>query len=196
MIQFLRTIAFSLCLLLSSLLGMQAQHVGIKTNLIPDIAFSPNLGLEVGLSRHCTLDISGELNIWPINGHKWKHWMVQPEIRIWWCERFQGSFWGIHAIGGQYNFGNIPIDFKFLGSDFSNLKEKRYQGWAAGAGVGYGYSWIFGKHWNMEFEIGVGWMYTRYDAFPCTDCGTKLEEDRPHNYFGPTKLALSLEYLF
>lgn len=174
----------------------QAQTVGIKTNLISDAALSPNLGFEIGLARKWSLDLTGQTCLWDVNGHKWKHWMAQPEIRLWFCDRFAGHFMGLHAIGGQYNFGNIHNNIKFLGSDFSQLTDYRFQGWAAGAGIAYGYAWVLGKHWNLEAEIGIGWMYTRYDQFSCFDCGRKVAEDLHHNYIGPTKLSLALEYIF
>ena len=174
-----------------------SQKMAIKTNLLTDVALSPNLGVEVGLKPHWTLELDYEMNAWALNDHKWKHWFVSPEIRWWFCERFQGSFWGLHLLGGQYNFGNLHNNVRhFLGSDFSKLTDNRFQGWAGGAGIGYGYAWILAKHWNLEFEVGVGWLYTRYTQYPCAECGTAIVKDKPHNYFGPTKLALNLEYLF
>lgn len=84
----------------------------------------------------------------------------------------------------------------FLGSDFSKLENRRYQGWLAGAGIAYGYSWILGKHWNLEAEIGLGYIYTRFDTYPCADCGRKIAEDGSHHYVGPTKAAINLVYMF
>lgn len=122
--------------------------------------------------------------------------MAQPEIRYWFCRRFGGHFLGLHVMGGEYNIGNLDIPVKFLGTDFGDLKDRRYEGWGAGAGIGYGYAWPVGKHWNIEAEIGVGWVYTRFNSYPCAVCGTKIDNDKPHNYFGPTKLAINVEYLF
>ena len=186
-----------LSLLLIQVIGIvKAQHVGIKTNLLPDAALSPNLGVEIGLARKWSLDITGETCLWDVNRHKWKHWLVQPEIRLWLCDRFAGHFFGLHAIGGQYNFGNIHNNIKFFGSDFSKLSDYRYQGWGAGAGIAYGYDWVLAKHWNLEAEIGIGWIYTKFDTYTCAGCGRKEGPRRHHNYFGPTKLSIALEYLF
>ena len=96
----------------------------------------------------------------------------------------------------MYNFGNINFPVNALGSDFRDLKDNRYQGWAAGAGIAYGYAWPVHKHWNIEAEIGIGWLYTRYDRYPCAVCGNKTAENVPHNYYGPTKAAVSVVYLF
>ena len=187
-------------LLLMALLALsgtlRSQTVGIKSNLVSDALLSPNLGVEVGLAPKWTINLVGQVNFWTVNEHKWKHWLFQPEARYWFCDRFAGHFLGVHAIGGEYNFGNIRNGINFLGSNFSNLTDYRYQGWAAGAGVAYGYAWVLGKHWNLEAEVGIGWIYTRFDKYSCANCGRKLESDRPHNYFGPTKLSLNFEYIF
>lgn len=173
-----------------------SEDFAMKSNLIYDALLSPNLGLEMGLSEKWTAEISGNFNSWTVNGHKWKHWFVQPEVRYWLCEKFGGHFLAAHIIAGQYNFGNINNEIKFLGSDFSQLSDKRFQGWAAGAGIGYGYTWMLSRHWSMEAEIAVGWIYTRYDSYPCAECGTRIESDKPHNYVGPTKAAVNLIYVF
>lgn len=173
-----------------------SRQFAIKSNLLSDIALSPNLGFEVGLAPKWTLNASGQLNLWSLNGHKWRHWLVQPEARYWFCHRFSGHFIGAHAIGGEYNFGNLDVPITFLGSNFHNLKDKRYVGWGVGAGIGYGYAWTLGLHWNIEAELGFGWIYTRFDSYPCANCGNKLDSDKAHNYVGPTKAALNLVYLF
>ncbi|MCM1152131.1 MAG: DUF3575 domain-containing protein [Muribaculum sp.] len=189
-------LCLSVLMTLGSVLTLDAQNVGIKSNLISDALLSPNVGLEIGLAPKWTFNVSGQINAWTVDGHKWKHWLAQPEIRYWFCQRFGGHFLGLHALGGQYNFGHLGTDFKFLGSDFSRLKDNRYQGWGVGAGIGYGYAWPVAKHWNIEAEIGVGWIYTRYDKYPCAECGKKLQDNRVHNYVGPTKAAVNVEYLF
>ena len=173
----------------------RSQNVALKTNLLADATLSPNLGLEFGLAPRWSLDLTGEYNGWTVNEHKWKHWFVQPEARYWFCDHFAGHFLGLHAIGGQYNFGNMRNNVAFLGSDFSRLTDFRYQGWAVGGGIAYGYSFILGRHWDLELEIGVGYMYTRFDQFECKDCGKKVDAS-DHHYFGPTKAAVNLVYVF
>lgn len=190
-------ILLSLLLLGASVCPLRAlSQVGLKTNLLYDATASINLGVEFPIAKKWSLDVSGDINAWSINDHLWKHWFAQPEARYWFCDRFSGHFVGVHLHGGQYNIGNISGLPNFLGTEFSELKDTRVQGWFAGAGVSYGYTWLLGKHWSAEAELGLGWAYTRYDRFPCAVCGSKIEKDRPHNYFGPTKLALNIIYVF
>ena len=186
-----------LLLLIGAFGGASAQKAALKTNLLSDGFLNPNLAAEVTLAPRWTLDVSGQFNVWDLShDRKWKHWVVQPEIRYWFCDRFSGHFVGAHLLGGQYNVGGLDIPFSFLGTDFRKIKDTRYLGWFGGLGVAYGYDWALSEHWNLEAELGIGWTYTRYDRFRCAGCGKKIENDKPHNYFGVTKAAINLVYVF
>ena len=177
--------------------GVKAQDVAVKSNVLADAFLNPNLGIEVGLAPKWTLDITGQFNAWTLSHERhWKHWAVQPEVRYWFCDRFSGHFVGAHIHGGQYNIGGFDGKIDFLGTDARKLKDTRYQGWYVGAGIAYGYAWILNKRWNLEAELGLGWIYTRYDSYPCTQCGTKIADGKSHNYVGPTKAAVNLIYTF
>lgn len=181
----------------AAFMGAKAQKVAVKTNLLSDGLLNPNVAVEIALAPKWTVDLSGQFNLWKLShDRQWRHWAAQPEVRYWFCDRFSGHFVGAHLLGGQYNIGGLDIPMSFLGTDFHKLKDTRYQGWFAGAGIAYGYAWAIHEHWNIEGEIGLGWTYTRYDRFRCVGCGKKIEVDRPHNYFGPTKVAVNLEYVF
>lgn len=184
-----------LLLLLTAGKTVNAQDVALKTNLLYDASATVNAGFEFGLAPRWTLDLSGNYNGWDVNNHKWKHWMAQPEFRYWFCDRFARHFFGFHLLGGEYNIGMIKNNVKFLGNDYSPLTNHRYQGWGAGVGVAYGYAFILGDHWNLELELGVGYVYLNYDKFQCAECGRKVSEGDRH-YIGPTKAAINLVYVF
>lgn len=204
----LKKILITLGLLVAAIPSVNAQDVNIKTNLLYDALLSPTLGVEFGLAPKWSMDISGTINAWTVDERKWKQWMVQPEARYWFCQRFSGHFLGMHVLGGQYNFGNFgqleshpwrqaqDKRVMFLGTNLGELWNHRLQGWFVGAGVAYGYTWILDRHWSFEAEIGLGWIYTRFDKFNCAGCGKKVEPDKVHNYVGPTKAALNIIYVF
>lgn len=174
-----------------------AQIVAVKTNALYDATGTVNLGVEFSVAPRWSLDISGDLNAWEFSHDRmWKHWFLQPEARWWSCDCFSGGFFAFHLHGGQFNIGNLDNDIDFLGSDFSELSDQRVQGWFLGAGVGYGYSWVLSRHWNIEAEIGLGYAFTRYDMFECVECGKKIKDDKTHHYVGPSKAAINLLYLF
>lgn len=173
-----------------------AQNIAFKTNLLYDVSATANLGVEIGLAPKWTLDVSGNLNTWSTNDQaRWKHWLVQPEARYWFCDRFSRHFLGAHLIAASFNFGNIKNNLSFLGTDFSVLTDNRYQGYAYGAGVAYGFAFILSRHLNLELEAGFGYICLDYDRFDCSGCG-QLTASGIHHYIGPTKAAVNLVFLF
>lgn len=169
-----------------------AQDVALKTNLLYWATTTPNIGLEIGLGRQTSLELSGGYNPWTLNkdtNMKIKHWMAIPEFRYWLCERFNGHFFGIHTGYAFYNISGVRLPFHS-----ASMKDHRYQGWATGVGVSYGYSWIIGKRWNIEATLGLGYIYTNYDRYDCATCGRFRGTDVKH-YFGPTKAGVTLIYL-
>lgn len=189
-------IAFLVCSLFSG--KVYSQDITIKTNLLYGVGtFTPNIGIEIGLGKRTTLDISGGYNWFNLDGanssnnKKLVHWIVQPEFRYFLCERFTGHFFGIHAIGSQYNIGGYELPM-FFGKESKNY---RYEGYAYGAGLSYGYQLPLAKRWNLEFNIGVGYMRMKYDQYDCSNCGELKENGATKNYFGPTKAGISLIFL-
>lgn len=176
-----------------------AQQFSVKSNLLYDATGSVNVGFESPFfdNHHWSLDLSGHLNVFEHrSGAFWKHAYVQPEFRYWLCDQFSGHFFGLHAHGGIFNVGDIRNGRSLLGTDLTVLDGNRYQGWFIGVGVGYGYAWILGEHWNVECEIGAGYSYAPHDKFECGVCGDTVYEDRAYHYFGITKAAVSLVYFF
>lgn len=194
-----RKIIATMAVLLCTLFTANAQKFAVKSNLLYDATATINAGVEFGIAPKWTLDISGNYNNWTYaENRKTKHYMVQPEFRWWTCTRFSGGFVGFHLHGAEFNWGGmLPFGWR-TGKMFGvienpNIMHHRYDGWLAGAGVGYGYHWILGKRWSLEAEIGAGYAYIDYNKYKCEKCGEQIKSANRH-YFGPTKAAISIIY--
>ena len=171
---------------------LYSQVVGVKTNLVMDAMKMINLGAEVGLSKKLTLDLYANYNPWKYKDQKMmKMLAIQPELRYWFCDKFNGHFVGFHVHGGVYQAAAINMPWGI----WPELEDHRFKGHFYGAGISYGYQWILAKHWNLEGNIGVGYARVKYEQFECKSCGEKVSEGHK-NYVGPTKAAISLIYLF
>lgn len=96
--------AFVWILLLFVSITVSAQKIAVKTNLLYDVTTTLNIGAEFRLAPKWTLDVSGNYNPFKFgDDKKMKHWLVQPEARYWLCEAFNGHFFALHALGGQFN---------------------------------------------------------------------------------------------
>ncbi len=266
-----KALLFIVIALMVSGTGQQlvAQDMALKSNLLYDATTTVNLGYEVALNHKTTLDIWVNYNPWTL-GKKWvglyenelspksesaserdiklKHLAIQPEIRWWLCEKFNGHFFGVHLHGAMFNVGALKLPFDWgrykdskgeylgtypvsmtpvshknvtvqgiayhvakepypgLGTNAQTNDEKwgyadrdgiyvnSFEGWLAGFGASYGYHLIMSPRFSMEFTIGVGYAYLKYDKTRCTDCKRKLGEEVSH-YFGPTRAGLSLVYM-
>ena len=177
--------------------ALHAQNVAVKTNLFYGAyTKTPNIGAEFGLGNRNTLEIGAGYNPWnykgtDTNNKKIVHLLGAAEYRYWLCEKFNGHFFGVHALGAQYNVAEYEIPLLFG----KGSKAFRFEGWAAGGGISYGYQFLLGTHWNLEANIGFGYIYLKYDKYNCPKCGEKLGSAQ-RDYIGPTKAALSLLYTF
>lgn len=185
------------------------QVVGVKTNVLMDAYKIMNLGTEFSVGKKSTIDVlvaynpfkDGQFNNKGVTDGSMrgtdmdkmhKLLAIQPEYRWWFCDKFNGSFVGVHLHGGIYQFAgmshfHLPFDI------FENIPDYRYKGYFYGGGVSYGYQWILGKHWNLEGNIGVGYSRIHYKKYQCIECGDQVGSGN-YNYFGPTKAAISLIY--
>ena len=179
-----------LMLLFSIALQGVAQKLAVKTNLLYDATLTPNIGLEYKFADKVTGQITAGYNAWSFSDNrKWKHALVQPEVKYWLCSTYAGHFFGAHLLYTHYNASNVKLPFGL----WSGLKDHRYQGDLGGIGVSYGYSWILGKRWSIEGSVGVGYGITSYKKYDCVKCGTYHGRETKH-LFMPTKLALSVVY--
>lgn len=160
--------------------------------LYAGVTLTPNLSAEIGLSRKSTIEITGSYNPWNRKGSqsdndKFVHWIIRPEYRYWFCERFNGHYVGAHVFYSKYNIGGYKVPMLFK-------KQYRYEGDAYGAGIVYGYHLSLAKRWGLEFTAGVGVARLKYDRFECEFC-SRDSERKTKTYVGPTRLGVSVVFM-
>lgn len=166
---------------------LSGQQVALKTNLLYWGSTTPNGGVEIGVGNHFTVELWGAYNAWKFkNEMKLNLYLAQPELRYWPCQKFEGHFFGAHGHYGHFNIGQIPF--------IPSLKDYVLRGELYGAGVSYGYHWAFGERWGIEATIGAGFAYMEYTKYHCDECAEPVGRFS-RNYFGPTRVGLSIIYL-
>lgn len=182
---------FIACALALCSLAAGAQSFGVKTNLLYWGTGTPNLGVEFGMGKHLTMALSGGYNPLKLEATETttpslEHWSGNAELRYWSCKRFDGFFFGLHGVYGDYTIEDIP---------FINLPKKhRYDGVIYGGGIVFGNHWALGKRWGLELSAAVGAAFLEYDKI--REGGGANEGRFKQNYVGPTKLNFSFMYFF
>ena len=172
----------------SSVTGVRAEDfwetskVWLKTNLPYWGLVVPNLAVEVRLADHWSLDIPVYYSPFTVaDDYRFRTFTMQPSVRYWFKPEMKGHFLGVHVTGAAFNFATDK-QFRYQDTDG-----------AWGAGIDYGYALRFSRHWGMEFNIGVGYLWTKYETYYNIEngasCGTETL-----NYLGITRLGISLIY--
>lgn len=166
----------------------QAQHIVVKSNMLYDLTTTLNVGVEGAVAPQWTIEGSINYNPWTFGQTtKIRQLTFQPEARYWLCRTFSGHFFGVDLLGGLFNIGHIHA--------LKLNKINRYDGWAAGLGLAYGYDWVLSPRWNIEASLAAGYERADYQVYRCSNCGRKIGARRHTNYVGPTKAAVSIVYV-
>ena len=93
-----------------SLVG-QAQW-SLRNNLLYDAALTPNLSGEVRVKPKWTLALN--LGFSPFetgtnSTRRWRHVLVMPEARYWFCEAYSHHFLSVNAVYSHYNVAKLDL---------------------------------------------------------------------------------------
>lgn len=163
---------------------LDKRYVALKTNFAYWAGAVANISTDIQLQRHISLEIPFNWSLWDMNReYGIRLVLLQPEARWWMKDVGEGHFIGVHAHAGVFNV-------KWQNSRYQTTKRPML-----GAGITYGYSFQFSENWGAEFLVGLGYANMKYDEFYNIENGAKIGTDK-YNYWGITKLGVSLVYRF
>ena len=171
-------------------LAVSAQWA-LKNNLLYDAALTWNAGVETRIRPQWTLALGAGYSPYKLGTNstqRWRHLMIMPEARYWFCEAYARHFISMNAVYSHYNASKLNLPIYGTG-------DYRYQGDFAGVGASYGYAIAIGqnKHWNVEFEVGADLCYSWYDKYECEHCGDELGSES--KWFVLPKLGVNLAWI-
>jgi hypothetical protein len=159
----------------------------LKTNLLYDAVTVPNVGLEVPLGTVWSVGANW-MYAWWSNGAKHRYLRTyggDVELRRWFSPKHRSRTWMCgHHVGVYGQMLTYDVEWGGMG----------YQGdrWTWAVGLSYGYSLPVGKHFNIDFTLGVGYLQGDYMKYnPQDDCYV-WDSTHGRKWFGPTKAEISL----
>lgn len=162
-------------------------YLAVKSNLLYDAAAIPNIGVEIGLGKGFTLGGSYQ-NIW-LRDKAWTRWYRVEGFEVGVNKYFNKERRPLHGhhigIYGQMLTWDITIDGR------GYLAER----WAYGGGISYGYAMPIGRRFNLDFEIGVGYLTGNMHEYIPQDGHRVWQSLKPLNWIGPTKIGVTLQWL-
>lgn len=176
--------------------------VGLKTNLLADLAVLGNVGIQVQVSRKMSVGLAGvytNRNVFYPAAERTgvdetKIYGFQPELRYWFNEVLtRGHSIGLHSNVLWYT---MKGDKTTLYQNISNFKPA----WAVGLDYGYTVPLSRNGRWGLEFIIGFGYGHYVQDKAKFSTEDNKwytiLDEPESGNYLGVTRLGVNLAYRF
>ena len=174
--------------------------LALKSNLLYDAALLPNLSAEVYLGKQWSLVVEGNWSWWtsgkPIQ-NQWVHRIqaAGAELRYWVKSPYplNGHAIGVYSLVGDYDIRMFP-------ENESSTGYLSYRSWSAG--LSYAYSMPISNRFNLEFGLAFGYVggkYYEYDYCMRHEQWEKgtIDYERVYNmnYFGPTRVGISLVWL-
>ena len=163
-------------------------YMALKTNLLYDAAFVPNVGVEFGVGDGWSLGGTWVCAWWR-NDSKAQYWRIYGgELDI---RKYFGRKAALKPLQGHH----VGLYIQAATYDFETGKRGNLCDFAYGLGFEYGYSLPLAKRLNIDFGIGLGYSggnYKNYD--PDAGCYVYKETKQRH-WFGPTRAEVSLVWL-
>lgn len=176
-----------LIVMLSLPLAVKGQNVAVSTNVM-DYAMlgTINAAASVGVSRHWTVDASVKYNPFVFGREGETRQLQQRMISA------GARWWPWHAFSGWWISGKAQYQ-EFCHGGFSS--EQTSEGDRYGGNLTAGYSYMLGKHFNLDLGLGMWGGYETYVTYACPHCGSVV--DKGDKYFIlPSDIILSLSYIF
>ena len=157
----------------------------LKTNVAYLAATVANVAVEYSFGEHYSVEVPIIYSPYTVaRDYRLRFLVFQPEFRYWLRRPLEGHFFGVHLHAGAFN---ISVD-----------DETRYQSPDGfyGAGLSYGYALPFARHWAAEFTLGAGYVHANYDKYYNIPNGARYEKGISYNYWGLTRVGISIVYKF
>ncbi len=170
-------------------------YMSLRTNLLTTVALVPNIGVEFYLRDGYSL-----LGSW--SAAWWKNDRIHTYWRIYGGEVEVRRYLGKKAQEKPLQGHHLGLYGQWYSWDFEVGKWHRgYQSadgtWSAG--LNYGYALPIGRRFNLDLEVGMGYLQGIYQECLPQVYGGELhyvwQATRRLRYFGPTKVGVTLTWL-
>lgn len=166
-------------------------RIFLYTNMLYDVALTPNLGVGMGVTDRLTVTADWMWARWS-NRDRRRYWRIYGgdlELRYRIGPARDGRPLAGHHIGV---YGSLACyDFQ-AGRSHTGVLSDRYN---YAVGVSYTYSLPLSARFNIDFSLGVGYLWGTYKKHtPIDDCDVWLSTHRMR-WFGPTRVGVSLVWL-
>ena len=181
----------------TSTLEKKPFYMAIKTNMLYDVAVTPNLAAEFYLGKNFSLSASYAHAWWKSEPKNifWRYYGAEASFRWWFGNSSQVKPLQGHHVGLNYQI--LTYDFQFgnkgiLAGMPGGMLIDRPSHIVA---LEYGYSVPIARRLNLDFVVGVGYNWGIFEEYLPIDDHYVWQATKQRKYVGPTKVEISLSWL-
>lgn len=171
----------------SSVYASKGMSLKLKTNLLYDALYVPNLSAELGLGKNMSIGLDYWYTWFDSNPthNYWRSYGGGIGIRRYLGEQsYRQSLTG-HHIGIVSQMGMYDVEYGKRG----NMSDFFYT-----LGTEYGYVFPLSSRFSLDLSVAFGYFGGRYKVYDPIDTHYVWKENRNRNYFGPIKADITLAY--
>lgn len=128
----------------------------LKFNAASALVGVPNVGFETSIGKKTTFQLDALASFWEsVNGNPYRVFILTPEIRYHFNEKFDGLYLGANVSGGTFKLTKY-------GYEGTGLYQK---GFNVIFGLTVGYQWKLNENWGLDVFIGGGHQEAIYKGF-------------------------------
>lgn len=172
-------------------------YMSIHSNALLDLAGVPELGAEFYLGKDWSVKGNWMYGWWKTDRHH-RYWRLYGGdlAARWWFGKAakEKPLTGFHL--GAY-FGVFTYDFEWEGTGYLGGLPGRSL-WARAnyqTGVEFGYSLPIAPRWNIDFNLGCGYMWGDYRKYDPMESCYVWRSTHNFRWLGPTKAEVALTWL-
>lgn len=175
----------------------QPFFMGVKTNMLTDAMLLPEIGVEFYLCRNASVAANWTYAWWKSDIRKWysRNYGGDIVFRKWLGQKAKEKPLTGHHIGpyAQVFTCDFLVNGKGYmagepGGDIFDLAN-------FAAGLEYGYSLPVARRLNIDFSLGVGYLWGKFYEYESIDDCYVWQATKKQRYLGPTKAEVSLVWL-
>ena len=164
-----------------------AQRAGITTNLMEYINMGTlNAEASYAFSRYWTVNAGARYNPFSfkmsgkeVNNRQQSYY---AGVRYWPWYAYSGWWVGGKARYQEYNSGGL-------------LSRRTDEGDRFGLGFSAGYAYMLGRHFNLDFGLGLWGGYDKYTTYSCPTCGVTTGAGERF-FVLPDEVLVAITYVF
>lgn len=128
----------------------------VKFNGATALAGIPNIGVETSIGKKTTFQLDVAASFWEsFDGGPLKFYMVTPEVRYHFNEKFDGFY-----VGANISYAKYELQ-KYGYSDTGNYQK----GFSFFIGPTIGYQWKLNETWGLDLFLGGGHQEANYKLY-------------------------------